>query len=217
MNPGSPTQEANQPAAAEPPVIHLVDDDVSHLRSLSRLLRASGFDVRIHDSASEFLATLPATEHGCVITDLMMPGMDGIALQQALHDVGNPLPVIFLTGQGDVPVTVRAMKNGAEDFLTKNAPKQELLAAVSRALERDRRTRDEAARCGKLRRLFESLTAREREVLHHVLEGRLNKQIAADLGIHERTVKLHRTHLTAKLGVPSVAGLARLAQQAEFL
>lgn len=217
MKSESPPEGTNPPAATEPPVIHLVDDDVSHLRSLSRLLRASGFEVRIHDSAADFLANLPAAEHGCVITDLMMPDMDGIALQQALHDAGNPLPVIFLTGHGDVPITVRAMKNGAEDFLTKNAPKEDLLAAVRRSLERCRVARDEAVRCEILRRPFESLTVREREVLHHVLRGRLNKQIAADLGIHERTVKLHRTHLTTKLGVSSVAELARLAQQAEFL
>jgi two-component system response regulator FixJ len=216
MNPGSPTQEAIQPAAAEPPVIHLVDDDVSHLRSLSRLLRASGFEVCIHDSASEFLATLPATEHGCVITDLMMPEMDGIALQQALHDVGNPLPVVFLSGHGDVPVTVRAMKNGAEDFLTKNAPKQELLAAVSRALERNARDRSEQAKLDEKRQVFGLLTARERQVLQHVLQGLLNKQIAAELGIHERTVKLHRTHITTKLGVHSVAELSRLVQEARL-
>lgn len=198
-------------------MIHLVDDDVSHLRSLSRLLRASGFDVRIHDSAKDFLANLPAAQHGCVITDLMMPDMDGIALQQALRDAGNPLPVVFLTGHGDVPVTVRAMKGGAEDFLTKNAPKEDLLAAVSRALERNARDRSEQAKRDEKRQVFELLTARERQVLQHVLKGRLNKQIAAELGIHERTVKLHRTHLTTKLGVSSVAELARLAQQAEFL
>jgi FixJ family two-component response regulator/signal transduction histidine kinase/ABC-type uncharacterized transport system substrate-binding protein len=199
---------------SQPPVIHLVDDDVSHLRSLSRLLRASGYLVRIHDSATEFLANLPDGEHGCVITDLMMPEMDGIALQQALRDAGNPLPVVFLTGHGDVQVTVKAMKNGAEDFLTKNAPGGDLLAAVHRALERDRATHGDASRLHRLRQLFASLSNREREVLHLVLQGRLNKQIAADLGIHERTVKLHRTHITTKLGVRSVAELSRLALQA---
>lgn len=196
--------------APNPPVIHLVDDDVSHLRSLSRLLRASGFEVRIHDSAAEFLANLPADEHGCVITDLMMPEMDGIALQQALHDTGNPLPVVFLTGHGDVPVTVRAMKNGAEDFLTKHAPKEDLIAAVNRALARNDEHRARHANLQALRQPFELLSAREREVLRLVVQGMLNKQIAAELGIHERTVKLHRTHITTKLGVHSVAELTRM-------
>jgi FixJ family two-component response regulator len=202
--------------APKPPVIHVVDDDVFHLRSLSRLLRISGFEVRIHDSAAEFLANLPADEHGCVITDLMMPEMDGIALQQALCVAGNPLPIIFLTGHGDVPVTVRAMKNGAEDFLTKNAPKDELIAAVNRALERNRLDRLENAELREKRKVFELLTAREMQVLRIVLQGLLNKQIAAELGIHERTVKLHRTHITTKLGVHSVAELARLVQDARI-
>jgi two-component system, LuxR family, response regulator FixJ len=210
----SPDPGTDTPFAAEPPRIHVVDDDVSHLRSISRLLRAFGFEVRIHDSAAEFLATLPAEEHGCVVTDLMMPDMDGIALQQALRDSGNPLPVVFLSGHADVPLTVKAMKNGAEDFLTKGSPGEELLAAVTRALERDRAAHDNASRLHHLRQRFASLSPRESEVLQHVLQGRLNKQIAADLGIHERTVKLHRTHLTTKLGVRSVAELARLAQEA---
>ena len=203
--------------ASEPPLIHIVDDDVSHLRSLSRLLRASGFEVRIHDSAAEFLANLPADEHGCVITDLMMPEMDGIALQHALRDAGCPLPVVFLTGHGDVPVTVKAMKNGAEDFLTKTAPKEDLIAAVNRALERNRLDRLENAGLREKRKVFEMLTEREIQILRLVLQGLLNKQIAAELGIHERTVKLHRTHFTTKLGVHSVAELRpSRTQQAGF-
>lgn len=198
------------------PVIHIVDDDVSYLRSLSRLLRASGFDVCIHDSPAEFLANLPPDEPGCVITDLMMPDMDGIALQQALHEAGNPLPVVFLTGHGDVPATVRAMKNGAEDFLIKNAPKETLIAAVERALERNRRDRSDHAELREKRRVFETLTEREIQILQIVLKGLLNKQIAAELGIHERTVKLHRTNLTTKLGVHSVAELSRLVQDARL-
>jgi FixJ family two-component response regulator len=202
--------------ALEPPLIHIVDDDVSHLRSLSRLLRASGFEVSIHDSAAEFLANLAADEHGCVITDLMMPEMDGIALQHALRDAGSPLPVVFLTGHGDVPVTVKAMKNGAEDFLTKNAPKEELIAAVNRALERNRLDRLENAELREKRKVFETLTEREMQILKLVLRGLLNKQIASELGIHERTVKLHRTNLTTKLGVHSVAELSRLVQEARL-
>lgn len=214
MPPLPPPSRSSETLAADPPVIHVVDDDVSHLRSIARLLRACGFEVAIHDSAAEFLASLDPDQHGCVITDLIMPDMDGIDLQQSLRDRGIPMPVVFLTGHGDVPATVRAMKNGAEDFLTKNAPREDLIDAVQRALERDRAARDDAGRLDRMRGLFGALTSREREVLHLVLQGRLNKQIAADLGIHERTVKLHRTNLTHKLGVHSVAELSRLAQQA---
>lgn len=196
------------------PTIFIVDDDVSFLRSLSRLLRASGFQVVVHNSAAEFLAELRPDTSGCVITDLMMPGMDGMALQAALRNADRPLPIIFLTGQGDIPRTVQAMRGGAEDFLTKTAPKEDLLAAVRRALIRNQQDLARHARLAALRQPFELLTNREREVLRHVVEGKLNKQIAADLGIHERTVKLHRTHLTTKLQVHSVAELTRMVQEA---
>ena len=192
----------------------MIGDDVSYLRSISRLLKASRFDVIIHNSAAEFLSELRPATNGCVITDLMMPEMDGLDLQQALLDSGNPLPVVFLTGQGDIPTTVRAMRDGAVDFLTKDAPKDALLAAVNRALARDQQDRARRARLQALRLPFESLTDREREVLRHVVQGQLNKQIAADLGIHERTVKLHRTHITTKLKVHSVAELTRMVQEA---
>ena len=199
-----------------PATVYVVDDDVSHLRSVSRLLKASGFQVVIHNSASELLAELRPDVRGCVVTDLMMPEMSGMELQEALRQAGNPLPIIFLTGHGNVPTTVQAMKGGAEDFLTKNAPKQDLLAAIGRALERNALDRARAADLQEKRRFLESLSDREREVLRHVLQGQLNKQIAADLGIHERTVKLHRTHITTKLGVHSVAELSRLVQEAQI-
>jgi two-component system response regulator FixJ len=210
------TVKPEPPTSPPPRTVYVVDDDVSFLRSLSRLLKASGFQVVIHNSADEFLTMLPPDASGCVITDLRMPGMDGMALQQALQKAGSPLPVLFLTGHGDIPITVQAMRRGAEDFLTKHAPKEELLAAVTRAFHRYENARAERARLEALRRPFELLTEREREVLRHVLLGKLNKQIAADLGIHERTVKLHRTSLTTKLGVHSVAELTRLAQAAGF-
>ena len=208
----SPPATGHSPLAT----VYVVDDDVSHLRSISRLLRASGFRVVIHNSAAELLAELRPDVAGCVVTDLMMPEMNGIDLQEALRQAGNPLPIIFLTGHGNVPATVQAMKGGAEDFLTKNAPKQDLLAAIGRALERNALDRARTASMTGKRSLFESLSDREREVLRHVLQGQLNKQIAADLGIHERTVKLHRTHITTKLGVHSVAELSRLVQEAEI-
>jgi len=196
------------------PTVFVVDDDVSFLRSLSRLLRASEFHVVAHSSAAQFLAELQPDMNGCVITDLMMPGMDGIALQSALQKAGCPLPILFLTGHGDIPTTVQAMRRGADDFLTKQAPKADLLAAVHRALAHNEQLRAENARLQALRQPFEKLTDREREVLRHVLQGQLNKQIAADLGIHERTVKLHRTNITTKLQVHSVAELTRLVQDA---
>ncbi|MEI6655004.1 MAG: response regulator [Verrucomicrobiota bacterium] len=197
-----------------PATVFIVDDDVSFLRSVARLLRASGFQVVIHNSAVEFLAELRPEMHGCVITDLMMPGMDGMALQEALRTTGNALPLVFLTGQGDIPTTVQAMQGGAVDFLTKHASKDDLIAAVNRALARNQQEQAHQAKLQALRQPFELLTERESEVLRHVVQGKLNKEIAADLGIHERTVKLHRTHLTTKLQVHSVAELTRMVQAA---
>lgn len=197
-----------------PPTVFVVDDDASFLRATARLLRASGFHVTPFSSAAEFLAEIKPDTAGCVITDFQMPGMDGMALQAALQAAGDPLPVVFLTGRGDIPTSVQAMRRGAEDFLTKQAPKADLLAAVQRALARDELNRCERARVRALRQPFKQLTDREREVLRHVVRGEPNKQIAAALGIHERTVKLHRTNLTTKLNVHSVAELTRLVQEA---
>lgn len=195
------------------PVVHVVDDDPSFLSAIARLLRAAGHRVRTFASAAELLAE-PGDAAGCVIADLRMPGMDGLALQQALLRQASVLPVIFLTGEGDIPTSVRAMRHGAEDFLTKHAPKEDLLAAVQRAIARDARQRAQGARLRALRARFDLLTPRERDVLRQVVRGQLNKQIAAELGIGERTVKLHRTAITTKLRVRSVAELTRLAQDA---
>ena len=194
--------------------VHIVDDDASFLTATSRLLRASGFAVRTFAAAGDFLAQREAESAGCVVADLQMPEMNGLDLQTALARTGNPLPILFLTGHADIPSTVRAMRDGAEDFLEKRAPKEKLLDAVKRALARDARERGQRTRRRELRALFDSLSERELEVLGHVVQGRLNKQIAADLSIHERTVKLHRTAITTKLGVPSVAELTRLAHEA---
>jgi two-component system response regulator FixJ len=196
------------------PTVFVIDDDVSFLRSISRILRVSGFHVVIHNSAAEFLSQLQPNMNGCVISDLMMPDMDGMALQEALQKAGSPLPILFLTGHGDIPTTVQAMRSGAEDFLTKHAPKKDLIAAVNRALAHNQQDRAQRTHMLTLRQPFELLTDREREVLRHVVQGKLNKQIAADLGIHERTVKLHRTHITTKLQVRSVAELTRMVQEA---
>ena len=201
------------PGPVSQATVFIVDDDVLFLRSVSRFLRASGFQVVIHNSAAEFLGELRPDMTGCVITDLRMPGMDGMALQEALHRAGQPLPILFLTGHGDIPLTVQAMRQGAVDFLTKRAPKEDLIDAVNRALALGQQQQAERARLQALRQPFAMLTDREREVLRHLVQGKLNKQIAADLGIHERTVKLHRTHITNKLQVHSVAELTRLVQE----
>ena len=202
------------PRPSPPATVFVVDDDASFLAAVSRLLQATGHPVKTFSSASEFLQSLPAAGPGCVVADLQMPGLSGLDLQAALARTNNPLPVLILTGHGDIPTSVRAMRQGAEDFLTKRAPKEALLDAVKRALARDAHERAKRTRVQGLRARFDALTEREREVLQHVLRGQLNKQIAADLGIHERTVKLHRTAITTKLGVPSVAELTRLVQEA---
>ena len=196
------------------PTIFIVDDDASFRTALSRLLRASGFAVQTFASAEAFLARSEPDVPGCALVDLQMPGLSGLDLQEALAKTGHSLPVIFLSGHGDIPTTVQAMRRGAEDFLTKRAPKKELLEAVNRALERDARER--AARAGReaLRARFAALTPRELEVLKHVVQGKLNKQMADELGIHERTVKLHRTAITTKLGVHSTAELTKLWMEA---
>jgi len=191
------------------PVVHLVDDDAAFLVALARFLRASRLMVQTFSSAAEFLARVSPETLGCVVIDLQMPGMDGLELQEALARTHRAMPVVFLTGQGDIPASVQAMRHGAEDFLQKLAPKEKLLDAIRRALARDARQRE-------LKRRFSGLTEREFEVLAHVVRGQLNKQIAGDLGIHERTVKAHRTAITSKLGVPSVAELTRLTLEADI-
>jgi len=196
------------------PIVYVVDDDASFLTAISRLLRANGFTVRTYSSAHEFLAQRDTDTPGCVLADLRMPGMSGLDLQSALAKSSNPLPILFLTGHGDIASTVRAMRDGAEDFLEKRAPKEMLLDAVTRALGRDSRERAARERKRELRALFDTLTERELEVLSHVVRGQLNKQIAGDLGLHERTVKLHRTAITTKLKVQSVAELTRLTHDA---
>lgn len=194
--------------------VFIVDDDASFLQSVSRLLRAVGYTVQAFATAQEFLGRLAPDVSGCVVADLQMPGMNGLELQKALSRSANPLPVVFLTGQGDIPTTVIAMRGGAVDFLTKRSPKEELLAAVERAFDRDAQERQRRDRLGNLRRRFDGLSGREREVLAHVVQGKMNKQIAADLNINERTVKLHRTNITRKSGVQSVAELTRLVDEA---
>jgi FixJ family two-component response regulator len=194
--------------------VFIVDDDASFLKSVSQLLQVAGYNVLTFDSANRFLNQLVPEMSGCVLVDLHMPGMNGLELQEALAKSANPLPVVFLSAHGDIPTTVQAMRRGAEDFLTKLSPKEKLLDAVGRALARGAEERKERGRLEELRGRFGGLTARELEVLEHVVRGKLNKQIACDLGINERTVKLHRTNLTRRLQVQSVAELTRLVEEA---
>jgi FixJ family two-component response regulator len=198
----------------EPGTVFVVDDDTSFLRSLSRLLTAVGYTVEAYLSAHEFFSRPAPERPGCVVADLQMPGINGLQLQETLRKSANPLPVIFLTGQGDIPTTVTAMRSGAEDFLTKRAPQEELLAAVKRAFERDARERHQRQRQRELSRRFAGLSQREMEVLSHVVQGKMNKEIAAALNINLRTVKLHRTNITRKVNVQSVAELTRLVDEA---
>jgi FixJ family two-component response regulator len=175
------------------------------------LLRAAKFEVRGYASAADFMGSDASAAHGCILLDLRMPGASGFDLQQWLVKTEEGLPIIFLTGHGDIPASVRAMKSGAVDFLTKPVRRETLLRAIENALERDAREREARAVLRELRNLYETLTAREREVLAHVVSGKLNKQIGYDLGTSERTIKAHRASIMAKLGVQSVAELARMA------
>ena len=195
------------------PVIHLVDDDESFRKALARLLTASGYSVVTFGSATEFFARRDPGLHGCVVVDLRMPGPSGLDLQDALEKCENPLPVIFLTGHGDIATSVRAVKNGAEDFLTKPVKKETLLAALERALLR---ANDDLARREHMRDLrsrYEAMTPREREVLTRIIAGRLNKEIAADIGTTERTVKAHRGSIMEKMRARSPAELGAMAQE----
>ncbi len=198
-------------------VVYVVDDDHSFRTAVTRMLSTAGLRVQSYASGAELLAHLSsdgAHGSGCVLADLRMPGLDGLQLQQACAEASLELPFVFLTGQGDVPSAVSAMRQGAVDFLDKCAPPEALLSSLERALERNADARATRARREHLERRFAALTERERDVLGHVVHGKMNKQIAASLGIHERTVKLHRSAITSKLGVRSVAELTTLARQA---
>jgi FixJ family two-component response regulator len=189
------------------PCVRVVDDDAAVLKSLDRLLRAAGFAVRTFPSSNEVLQQHDGDAPGCVVLDLSMPGLNGLQLQQALARFETPCPVIFITGNGDVPASVQAMKAGAVDFLLKPFDQSQLLNAVRAAIELDRSTRAERAQRSSLGALVAALTPREREVMAHVVAGRLNKQIAAELGTAEKTVKVHRARVMKKMGVASVAEL----------
>ncbi|MRV73528.1 response regulator [Duganella sp. FT92W] len=195
------------------PRVFLVDDQPAILKALGRLLASAGYTVQGYTSAREFLDSGDAGTPGCLVLDLAMPEMGGMALQQELAQRDSHLPVIFLTGQGDIATGVQAMKLGAADFLTKPVDGERLLAAVAAAFERNRRSLADSAERDDLRQRLESLTPREREVMDLVAEGWLNKQIAAELGTVEKTVKVHRARVMAKMQAKSVSALVRMVDR----
>lgn len=194
-------------------VIFLVDDDPGVLKALSRMLDTNGYEVRAFSTSAEFLSQHDPSIPGCAIFDLSMPGLDGIQLQATLKAGGVERPVIFITGVGDIPVSVQAMKAGAVDFLTKPVKSRQLLAAVALAADKESQAFQCRNELAAVNDRISKLTPREREVLTHVIAGRLIKQIAADLGTVEKTIKLHRGRMMRKMGVRSVADLVRIAQR----
>ena len=194
--------------------VFLVDDDEAVLRALRRLLGAAGYAVRTFASSVQFLAEHDPAAPGCAVLDLSMPGMDGLGIQAALSADSGMRPVIFLTGTGDIPTSVRAMKAGAVDFLTKPVQASDLLAAISRAVALDREARQARSGAAGVAARIASLTPREREVLTLVVAGRLNKQIAHELGTSIKTIKVHRARVMTKMGVRTVADLVRAAELA---
>jgi len=193
--------------------VFLVDDEPELRQALARLLKTEGLDVEAFGSALEFLAHVTGDTVGCLVLDLSMPGLDGLELQERLATTGAKLGIVFLTGRGDIPASVRAIRAGALDFLTKPVRRDDLLRAVRTALDYAGAQAATAAACAELRARYAQLTPREREVFAHVIAGRLNKVIAADLGTSEQTIKVHRARVMEKLAVDSVAGLVRAAQQ----
>lgn len=193
-------------------VIAIVDDDPSARRGLQRLIRSAGWKAETFASAQEFLARPRAELQNCVLLDLQLPGLSGLDLQKRMAEIGLDVPIVFLTGHGSIPASVQAMKAGAIEFLTKPVDEQELLRAIQEAVERYRRMRRQRVEMSELRDRYESLTAREQEVMQQVISGMLNKQIAAELNVTEDTVKFHRGNIMRKMRADSLAALVRMAE-----
>ncbi len=194
----------------EAPSVFLVDDQPAILKAMSRLLQSAGLNAVTFESAKTFLDSDSANKAGCLVLDLAMPGMDGMALQHRLSEVDSDLPIIFLTGHGSIDAGVLAMKLGAQDFLTKPVDDEKLLAAVKTAFERNQRARLAKAEKQAIQARLDSLTPRELEVLYLLIEGKLNKQVAAELGTVEKTIKVHRAKVMSKMDVTSIAALIHL-------
>src|SRR6266478_3860302 len=194
-------------------IVFVVDDDPSVRRSTERLLRSAGLKVQTFSSAREFLAGHRPEGPACLVLDVRMPGLSGMELQRELAQSGTHIPIIFITGHGDIPMSVRAMKAGAVEFLTKPFRTRSLLEAVRAAIERDRSAHKARSEAGELRQRYEQLTPREREVMALVVAGQLNKQVAGELATTERTIKFHRAHIMQKMGADSLADLVRMAEK----
>jgi FixJ family two-component response regulator len=203
-------------ASAEEPIVYVVDDDASVREALGNLFRSVGLRVEVFGSAPEFLQSKLADAASCLILDIRLPRLSGLDFQVDLARAGIHIPIIFMTGHGDIPMTVRAMKAGAVDFLTKPFRDQDMLDAVTAAIERDRNSRNEARIRSDLHTHFVTLTAREREVMALVTAGLMNKQIAAEIGIAEITVKIHRGNIMKKMAAKSLADLVKMAQTLEI-
>lgn len=201
---------------SEPATVFLVDDESSVLRALSRLLRLAGYRVCAFLSSEQFLAGHDNAAPGCVVVDLAMPGSNGLDLQNALAASGSLRPIVFISGHANIPSSVQAMKAGAIDFLTKPVKEQDLLAAVRHAVAKDCEVRQAWAELEQVCARLATLTPREREVFQQVVAGRLNKQIAADLGTVEKTIKVHRSRMMGKMGVHSLADLVRMAERTKM-
>jgi FixJ family two-component response regulator len=193
--------------------VFLLDDDPGMLKALARLLKAEGFTVRGFTDAKTFLESYRVENLSCLVLDVAMPELNGLELQQRLTHIGVLLPIVFLTGHGDIPMSVQAIKAGAVDFLTKPVNDADLLRAVRAALKRAAEQRDLIAELASLQQRYSQLTPREREVMEHVVAGKLNKQIAGNLGIGEHTIKVHRARVMEKMGVDSLADLVRAAER----
>jgi FixJ family two-component response regulator len=193
-------------------IIAIVDDDPSVRQGLQRLIRSAGWKPETFGSAQEFLDRRRTEAPSCLVLDLQLPGLSGLDLQKQMAEAGLETPIVFLTGHGDIPASVKAMKAGAIEFLTKPVDEEDLLRAIQEAIERDRRTRKQHAQLNDLRDRYQSLTAREQEVMRQVISGLLNKQIAAELKITEDTVKFHRGHIMRKMQADSLADLVRMAE-----
>jgi FixJ family two-component response regulator len=205
-------KQSREPASAREPLVFIVEDDESMQRALSNLFQSVGLEVQLFGSASQMLQSKLPDVASCLVLDVRLPGLSGLDFQADLAKANIHIPIIFMTGHGDIPMSVRAMKGGAVDFLTKPFRDQDMLDAVTVAIERDRKRREADKVVASLQTHFETLTPREREILALVSSGLMNKQIAAELGLAEITVKIHRGHVMKKMGARSLADLLRRAE-----
>jgi FixJ family two-component response regulator len=205
-------KSSHEPGSGKEPIVFVIDDDASMRRALTNLFQSMGLGVEVFGSAREMLQSKLPDVASCLVLDVRLPGLSGLDFQTELAKANIHIPIIFMTGHGDIPMTVKAMKGGAVDFLTKPFRDQDMLDAVVMAIERDRQRRESEMIVANLKNLFETLTSREREILALVASGLMNKQVAAELGLAEITVKIHRGHIMKKMGAKSLADLVRKAE-----